>query len=245
MARSLFGGRVGDTVASLYNLGNRQVFTLPVDANGDPSSVTLQVWDAVGGTQLTDLLAADGTTPITVVTVPASGQVPEFYGPDGVNVAVYVKDPDDDFYRLDARADVAAQVAADAQAAAEAAQAAAEAVGNTNDTIMAGRINDPASATASALSASIGSLKAWAKNPDNLVVGSLTYSSGLLSTAAVVWPDGATGTLTITSRQASTNAVTAYTITRVTTSGTQTYTQPTITRDSSGNATTVPQITVA
>lgn len=44
--------------------------------------------------------------------------------------------------------------AAAAQAAAEAAQAAAEAVGNTNDTIIAGRINDPASATASALTAS-------------------------------------------------------------------------------------------
>lgn len=42
-----------------------------------------------------------------------------------------------------------------ARAGAEAAQAAAEAVGNTNDTIIAGRINDPASATASALSASI------------------------------------------------------------------------------------------
>lgn len=155
MARSLFGGRVGDTVASLYNLGNRQVFTLPVDANGDPSSVTLQVWDAVDGVQLTDLLAADGVTPITVVTVPSSGQVPEFYGPDGVNVAVYVKDPDDDFYRLDARADDAAQVAADAAATAEAAATAAEAVGNTNDTIMAAVAADPESDFYAVQSASI------------------------------------------------------------------------------------------
>jgi hypothetical protein len=42
-----------------------------------------------------------------------------------------------------------------ARAGAEAAQAAAEAVGDSNDTIIAGRINDPASATATALSASV------------------------------------------------------------------------------------------
>lgn len=45
--------------------------------------------------------------------------------------------------------------AASAKTAAEAARDAAQAVGSTNDTIIAGRINDPASATASALNLSI------------------------------------------------------------------------------------------
>lgn len=156
MARSLFGGRVGDTVASLYNLGSRQVYTLPVDANGDPSSVTLQVWDAPDGEQLTDLLAADGSTAITTVVVPATGVMPEFYGPDGVNVSVYVLDPDGDYYRLDARADDAAQVAAAAAAEATAAAAELAAVEATNDGIMTAVAEDPESAFATALSASMG-----------------------------------------------------------------------------------------
>jgi len=98
---------------------------------------------------------------------------------------------------------------------------------------------------AAALLASMAEIKAWAKNPDNLVAGALTYSSGLLAGAVVEWPDGLPGVLTITSRQSGTDAVTGYTITRVDGATTTTYTQPTITRDSSGNATAVPQITVA
>jgi hypothetical protein len=84
-----------------------------------------------------------------------------------------------------------------------------------------------------------------AKNPDLLVTGALTYASGLLATAVVEWPDGKSGVLTITSRQASTSAVTGYTVTHVDGATTLTYTQPTITRDVAGNATLVPQITVA
>lgn len=91
----------------------------------------------------------------------------------------------------------------------------------------------------------VGQLKVWAKNPDMLVAGSITYSSGLLSTAVVEWPDGKPGVLTIDSRQSGTDAVTAYHVTHVDGSTTKTFTQPTITRDSSGAATNVPQITVA
>lgn len=100
MARSIFGGRVGEQVVSLYTIGRRQLLALPVDANGDPTPTTLTVWDEPDGTQLTDLLDADGVTPIAAITVPATGQVPEFSGPDGVT-SLYVKDPDGDFYRLD------------------------------------------------------------------------------------------------------------------------------------------------
>ena len=95
------------------------------------------------------------------------------------------------------------------------------------------------------ISDQVAPLKAWAKNPDQLVAGTLTYSSGLLSSATVEWPDGKTGILNITSRQSGTDAVTGYTVTRVEGTTTKTYTQPTITRDPSGAATNVPQITVA
>lgn len=144
---------------------------------------------------------------------------------------------------------VAASAAAALESANDAAASAAAANAPTDAQVGTSLASRGLPTTGSELSASIdarvGAYKAWAKNPDQLVVGSVTYSSSLLSSAAVVWPDGATGTLTITSRQAGTDAVTGYTITRVTSGGTQTYTQPTITRDSSGNATTVPQITVA
>ncbi|WP_431800297.1 hypothetical protein [Microbacterium kunmingense] len=130
-------------------------------------------------------------------------------------------------------------------AAAEAAAAAAEAALIDSDSFIASQITTPATETRSALEDTLASTVAWAKNPDTLVSGALTYSGGLLQSAAVVWPDGATGTFTITSRQPSTDAVTGYTITRVTDSGTKTYTQPTITRDSSGAATNVPQIVVS
>ncbi|GEP38899.1 hypothetical protein NPS01_25620 [Nocardioides psychrotolerans] len=128
MARSLFGGRVGDSVVSLFALGRRQLLTLPIDANGDPTSVTLQVWSgpaANGGVRYLNLMQADGTTATSVVVVPSTGQVPAFYGPDGINVEVWVRDPDGDFFRMDARADSAAAAAAAAQAAAEVAAAAA------------------------------------------------------------------------------------------------------------------------
>lgn len=88
------------------------------------------------------------------------------------------------------------------------------------------------------------SLKAAAKNPDLLVVGAVTVdSSDQVTSAAVVWPDGKPGTLTITARH-STGAVNAYNITYGS-PVTKTFTQPTITRNANGAATNVPQIVVS
>lgn len=102
MARTLYAGRPGDTVTALFAIGERLVYSLPADANGDPTAVTLTVWDEPDGTQLTDLLAADGTTPITAVTVPPGAvQIPAFYGPDGVTDELWLRDPDGDYTRLD------------------------------------------------------------------------------------------------------------------------------------------------
>jgi len=87
--------------------------------------------------------------------------------------------------------------------------------------------------------------KQAAKNPDLLIVGTVNVDGNdLVTSASVIWPDGKSGTLTITSRQALTNAVLAYNITHVDGATTRTYTQPTITRNSNGAATNVPQIVV-
>lgn len=105
MVRAMYAGRPGDTVAGIFDAGDgsgRKYLTLPVDANGQATDVALEVWDVPGGTRLTDLLAADGVTPITEVVAPAeTGQIPAFYCPNGVVGVVWLKDPDGDYTRLD------------------------------------------------------------------------------------------------------------------------------------------------
>lgn len=95
-----------------------------------------------------------------------------------------------------------------------------------------------------ALNATYVGLKQAAKNPDLLIAGAVTLDGNdLVTSAAVQWPDGTPGTLTITSRDAN-NAVTAYNITYGS-PVTKTFTQPTITRNANGAATNVPQIVVS
>ncbi|MDQ0731142.1 hypothetical protein [Arthrobacter sp. B1I2] len=83
-----------------------------------------------------------------------------------------------------------------------------------------------------------------AKTPDTIIAGTVTVdANNLVTSAAVQWPDGKPGTLTITSRDAN-NAVLAYNVTY----GSpviKTFTQPTITGNAAGAATNVPQILVS
>jgi hypothetical protein len=98
--------------------------------------------------------------------------------------------------------------------------------------------------TATALNATYAGLIQLAKNPDTLIAGVVTVDgSDQVTSAAVQWPDGTPGTLTITARHA-TGAVNAYNITYGS-PVTKTFTQPTITRNSNGAATNVPQIVVS
>lgn len=84
-----------------------------------------------------------------------------------------------------------------------------------------------------------------AKSPDLLITGAITRNGdGVITSAAVVWPDGKPGTFTTDAIDAS-GAINGYHVTHVDGSTTKTYTQPTITRDSSGAATNVPQIVVS
>jgi hypothetical protein len=85
-----------------------------------------------------------------------------------------------------------------------------------------------------------------AKSPDALITGSLTRdANGAVTSAPVTWPDGSPGTFTAdTVSSAFPGAVDAYHITYGS-PVTKTYTQPAITRDSTGAATNVPAIVVS
>lgn len=85
-------------------------------------------------------------------------------------------------------------------------------------------------------------LKNAAKDPDLLIVGTITRNaSGVITSASVIWPDGTPGTFTTDTIDPS-GAINSY---RITYGQSATYTQPTITRDSSGAAINVPQIVVS
>lgn len=80
---------------------------------------------------------------------------------------------------------------------------------------------------------------AWARAPENLITGSIVRNLyDVITSAAVTWPDGTTGTYTALTFSAE-GAVNSYQVTY----GTNvTYTQPPVTRDSQGVVTAVPPI---
>ncbi|QDF17977.1 hypothetical protein SEA_CLARK_28 [Gordonia phage Clark] len=89
-------------------------------------------------------------------------------------------------------------------------------------------------------------LKQLAANPDQLAVGTITRSaSGAATGFSVAWPDGATGTFTGTESTTFPGAIDSYAITHVLSGVTTTYTQPALTRDTSGAVTARPAIVVS
>jgi hypothetical protein len=94
------------------------------------------------------------------------------------------------------------------------------------------------------LPATYASFIGLAKVPDQIITGSITRNANeVVTSAAVVWPDGTTGTFTADTIGAL-NTIDAYHITYGRPTVIHTYTQPTITRDATGAATTVPAIVV-
>lgn len=84
-----------------------------------------------------------------------------------------------------------------------------------------------------------------ARNPDLLIAGAITRdASGAATSASVVWPDGTAGTYTAdTVSTAFPGAVDAYHITYGS-PATKTFTQPAVTRDSTGAVTNLPALVV-
>lgn len=85
-----------------------------------------------------------------------------------------------------------------------------------------------------------------ARNPDLIIVGAITRNSnGAATSAAVVWPDGTPGTYTAdTLSSAFPGAVDSYHVTYGS-PVTMTFTQPAVTRDSTGAVTALPAIVVS
>lgn len=71
-----------------FGAGAADFATRVVGGNfGAAASTSISMWSAAtGGSQYTDLLAANGTTAITTVTSGSDGSIPLFYGPVGVTV---------------------------------------------------------------------------------------------------------------------------------------------------------------
>lgn len=85
------------------------------------------------------------------------------------------------------------------------------------------------------------SLKGWI---NSLAYTAATYDSdNVISSATVKWPDGSSGTFTRTAKNSTFLTVDAYTVTHADSS--KTVTQPSVTRNSSGQVTAQPELTVA
>lgn len=89
-------------------------------------------------------------------------------------------------------------------------------------------------------------LSQWALGQAFTISAATRNTNEAITTASVVWPDGATGTYTADILSASfPGAVDAYHVTYVWSAGTKTITQAAVTRDSSGAVTAQPAPTVA
>ncbi len=96
------------------------------------------------------------------------------------------------------------------------------------------------------VAAALDLLTQAAREPADMFVGAVTRDANSAPTSAsVVWPDGATGTYTGTASTSFPDRVDSYTITHVLQGTTTTYTQSAVTRNSVGEITNRPAITVA
>lgn len=88
----------------------------------------------------------------------------------------------------------------------------------------------------------VASLRSWTLAAAYTIVSSVRDSDGVLVSAVMSWPDGSAGTFTRTTKNATFLTIDAYTMTHAI-SG-KTITQSAVTRDSSGNVTAQPALTI-
>jgi hypothetical protein len=101
----------------------------------------------------------------------------------------------------------------------------------------------PALTVVGATTAILDTLKSWTEGESYEVISASYDVDGVVTTATVKWPDGSSGTFTTTIKNTTWLSVDAYTITHTT--GGETVTQAAVTRDSDGNVTVKPALTVA
>lgn len=116
----------------------------------------------------------------------------------------------------------------------------------TTDAITAANLNDRFDELDAYIGGSTADdqlLKEWAEGGDYEATSITRDSDGVATTATVKWPDGSAGTFTTTTKNSTWFCVDAYTITHSDSS--KTVTQSTVTRNSAGEVTTKPALTVA
>ena len=85
-------------------------------------------------------------------------------------------------------------------------------------------------------------LKAWTEGEAFEATALTRNAAGVVTSATVSWPDGSAGIFTTTTVNSTWNGIDAYTITHTVSS--KTVTQAAVTRDSNGNVTVKPALTV-
>ena len=86
-------------------------------------------------------------------------------------------------------------------------------------------------------------LKAWTASGAYTLTSATRDSDGVITIATIAWPDGSSGTFTTVTKNATFLTVDSYTATH-SVSG-KTATQPSVTRDDSGNVTSQLAITIS
>lgn len=123
--RYLYGASPADYVVRQVDVASVSEGTVKA-AVVDTTQPSVPIWDAPGGgSQVTDLLAVDGTTEVSSAPVQADGSFP-FYGPHGDPVTLYAEGTGGRWYRLNPSQEgdlltAATAAAANAQTAAAAA----------------------------------------------------------------------------------------------------------------------------
>jgi len=138
---------------------------------------------------------------------------------------------------------VAAAAASAATATTQAVISTAQAVISTAQAVIA--TEQAAAATATVGASSNIQLLDWAYAQAFAATSATRNSNDVITTASIVWPDGATGTFTTDTINTTFNAIDAWHATHTLNAVTKTVTQTAVTRNSNGAVTAQPVITIS
>jgi len=138
---------------------------------------------------------------------------------------------------------VTAAAASAATATTQAVISTAQAVISTAQAVIATEAAAEAEATVGA-SSNIQILN-WAYIQAFAITTATRNSNDVITTASIVWPDGATGTFTTDTINTTFNAIDAWHATHILSAVTKTVTQTAVTRNSNGAVTAQPVITIS